>query len=226
MKPLSAVLLAGMLAACSPTTSNNGQTGATPATESAAPQATTTTAAPAAQEKPMSYYQDKVVDLKTTKGTITLRFFPDVAPNHVKNFIDLAEKGFYNGTRFHRTIEGFMIQGGDPNTKTANSSTWGMGGADARVKAEFNSIPHKRGIVSMARSGHPDSASSQFFIVVKDSFFLDNQYTVFGEVTSGMEVADAIVQASGGRELPTDPVTIESATVRAATEAEKGATPQ
>ncbi|MCC6141444.1 MAG: peptidylprolyl isomerase [Nitrospira sp.] len=126
-------------------------------------------------------------------GEIVLNFFPDVAPGHVKNFVDLAKKGFYNGTTFHRVIPGFMIQGGDPNSKSPDRATHGMGGPGHKVKAEFNSKPHKRGIVSMARSNDPDSAGSQFFICVADANFLDWQYTVFGEVVSGMEVVDAVV---------------------------------
>ncbi len=127
-----------------------------------------------------------------------IEFFPDKAPGHVKNFIDLAKKGFYDGTTFHRVIPGFMIQGGDPNTKDkkASRSTHGTGGPGGPgLKAEFNDTPHKRGIVSMARSQSPDSAGSQFFIVVKDSGFLDRQYTAFGRVVRGMEVADEIVSA-------------------------------
>lgn len=126
-------------------------------------------------------------------GDIVLQFFPDVAPGHVKNFTDLAKKGFYNGTTFHRVIPGFMIQGGDPNSKNPDRSTHGMGGPGHKVKAEFNSKPHKRGIVSMARSNDPDSAGSQFFICVADANFLDWQYTVFAEVVSGMDVADKVV---------------------------------
>jgi len=126
-------------------------------------------------------------------GEITLRFFPDVAPNHVKNFITLAKQKFYDGTTFHRVIPGFMIQGGDPNSKNPDRSTHGMGGPGHKVKAEFNSRPHKRGTLSMARSNDPDSAGSQFFICVADSNFLDWNYTVFGEVVAGMEVADKIV---------------------------------
>ncbi len=131
--------------------------------------------------------------IETKFGNIELKFFPDVAPNHVKNFVKLAKDGFYNGTIFHRVIPGFMIQGGDPNTKGQDKATYGMGDPGHKVKAEFNNISHKRGILSMARSSDPDSAGSQFFIVIKDSTFLDNQYTVFGEVTKGMDVADKIV---------------------------------
>ncbi len=131
--------------------------------------------------------------IETKFGSITLKFFPDVAPGHVKNFIDLARKGSYNGTTFHRVIPGFMIQGGDPNTKNPDRSKHGMGGPGYTIKAEFNEKPHKRGTLSMARAGHPDSAGSQFFICVKDSPSLDRNYTVFGEVESGMEAADKIV---------------------------------
>ncbi|HEX7831663.1 MAG TPA: peptidylprolyl isomerase [Thermoanaerobaculia bacterium] len=175
----------------------------------------------------MSSYENKVVELHTTAGEIDIRFFPDVAPNHVKNFIDLANKGFYNGTKFHRVIPGFMIQGGDPNTISGNPATWGTGGSPNNVKAEFNTVSHKRGIVSMARSQSPDSASSQFFIVVADSTFLDRQYSVFGQVTKGMDVADKIVNApKGAQDRPNEPVTITKAVVRDATDAEKGPTPK
>ena len=131
--------------------------------------------------------------IETRFGNIELKFFPDVAPNHVKNFIDLAQKGFYDGTTFHRVIPGFMIQGGDPNSKQPDKSKHGQGGPGYTIKAEFNDKPHKRGTLSMARAAHPDSAGSQFFICVADSSFLDKQYTGFGEVISGMEVADKIV---------------------------------
>jgi len=141
--------------------------------------------------------------IETKFGNITLKFFPDVAPGHVKNFIDLAKKGLYNGTTFHRVIPGFMIQGGDPNSKDANKSKHGQGGPGYTIKAEFNDKPHKRGTLSMARAGHPDSAGSQFFICVKDSSFLDKQYTVFGEVESGIEVVDKIVsQPRDGNDNP------------------------
>lgn len=136
-------------------------------------------------------------------GEIVLRFFSDVAPGHVKNFVKLSKDGFYTGTTFHRVIPGFMIQGGDPNSKNSDRSSHGMGGPGHKVKAEFNSTPHKRGIVSMARANDPDSAGSQFFICVADANFLDWQYTAFGEVVSGMEVADKIVTMKrDGRDNP------------------------
>jgi peptidyl-prolyl cis-trans isomerase B (cyclophilin B) len=131
--------------------------------------------------------------IETRFGNIEFKFFPDVAPNHVSNIIELAKKGFYDGTTFHRVIPRFMIQGGDPNSKNPDRSKHGMGGPGFTMKAEFNDKPHKRGILSMARAAHPDSAGSQFFICVADSYFLDKQYTVFGEVKSGMDVVDKIV---------------------------------
>jgi peptidyl-prolyl cis-trans isomerase B (cyclophilin B) len=131
--------------------------------------------------------------IETSLGNIELKLFPDVAPNHVSNFVELAEKRFYDGTTFHRVIPKFMIQGGDPNSKNPDRSKHGMGGPGHTIKAEFNDKPHKRGTLSMARAADPDSAGSQFFICVADSYFLDKQYTVFGEVTSGMDVVDKIV---------------------------------
>jgi peptidyl-prolyl cis-trans isomerase B (cyclophilin B) len=131
--------------------------------------------------------------IETKFGNIELKFFPEVAPQHVINFMDLAKKGFYDGTTFHRVIPGFMIQGGDPSSKNPDRSKHGTGGPGYTIKAEFNEKTHTRGVLSMARAAHPDSAGSQFFICVADSFFLDKKYTVFGEVASGMEVADKIV---------------------------------
>ena len=132
--------------------------------------------------------------IKTKFGDMEIVFFPEKAPNHVQNFVKLAKSGYYNGTIFHRVIPGFMIQGGDPNTKDPKKpETYGLGGPSEKLKAEFNDTPHRRGIVSMARTNDPNSAGSQFFIVVKESSFLDGQYTVFGEVVKGMDVADKIV---------------------------------
>jgi peptidyl-prolyl cis-trans isomerase B (cyclophilin B) len=135
--------------------------------------------------------------IETKFGEIEIEFLPAKAPGHVKNFTDLARKGFYDGTTFHRVIPGFMIQGGDPNTKDLKGSRerHGTGGPGYTIKAEFNDTPHTRGTVSMARAQSPDSAGCQFFIVVKDSHFLDNQYTVFGKVVRGMEAADQVVAA-------------------------------
>ncbi|HET8579834.1 MAG TPA: peptidylprolyl isomerase [Nitrospiraceae bacterium] len=146
--------------------------------------------------------------IKTKFGEMEINFFPDIAPMHVENFIKLAKSGFYNGTIFHRVIPGFMIQGGDPNTKDpAKKDTYGQGGPGYNVKAEFNETPHKRGVVSMARAQDPDSAGSQFFIVVEDSRFLDRKYTVFGEVVKGIGVADKIVNLPrDARDNPTERV--------------------
>ena len=141
----------------------------------------------------------EIAVIETKFGKIEIQFFEDRAPGHVKNFKDLTKKGFYDGTIFHRVIPGFMIQGGDPNTKNDDRSNHGMGGPGYSIKAEFNDTPHKRGILSMARSQDPNSAGSQFYIVVKDSAFLDRKYTAFGKVLSGMTVADQIVNAPKDR---------------------------
>jgi len=143
--------------------------------------------------------------IETKFGEIELELLADKAPGHVKNFVDLAKKGFYNGSTFHRVIPGFMIQGGDPNTKDVNASRaqHGTGGPGYMIKAEFNDTAHKRGVLSMARSTDPNSAGSQFFICVADSGFLDKQYTAFGRVLRGMEVADQIVNA--GRDAKDNP---------------------
>ena len=137
--------------------------------------------------------------IETNLGIIAFKLLPDLAPETVRNFEKLARDGFYNGTLFHRVIPGFMIQGGDPNTKSGNKNTWGTGGPGHTIKAEFSSRSHHRGIVSMARAQDPNSAGSQFFIVTTDSTFLDRQYTVFGEVIEGMDVADKIVNLQRDR---------------------------
>ncbi len=170
---------------------------------------------PAKKEKKVATpldYANTLATLQTDMGDITVKFFYDKAPHHVQNFVDLAASGFYDGTLFHRVIPGFMIQGGDPNTKKAEDPMhpYGTGGSGKNVKAEFNDVSHKRGILSMARSQDPNSASSQFFIVVKDSTFLDNQYSAFGEVVSGMDVADKIAATPrGANDRPNQPVHIK-----------------
>jgi peptidyl-prolyl cis-trans isomerase B (cyclophilin B) len=171
-------------------------------------------AAPAAPAKPKKKapsktaakardYAHTLALVHTSQGDFTVRFFNDRAPNHVKNFVDLAGSGFYDGTLFHRVIRDFVVQGGDPLTKDPkNAFIWGNAGkTDAKgnpvtLKPEFNDTVHKRGIVSMARSSAPDSASSQFFVVLKDYPSLDRQYTAFGEVVKGMDVVDRIASAS------------------------------
>jgi len=130
--------------------------------------------------------------LHTNHGTITLEFFPDQAPNHVANFQKLASEGFYDGLRFHRVIPGFMIQGGDPNSKNPNRAMHGTGGPGYHIDAEFNAISHERGVLSMARSSDPNSAGSQFFIMHDTKTHLDGQYSAFGEVVEGIAVVDTI----------------------------------
>lgn len=147
------------------------------------------------------------------KGTVKIELYPDIAPNTVNNFISLVNKGFYNGLIFHRVIPGFMIQGGDPDGK-------GTGGPGYRIKGEFrrngvdNPLKHTRGVISMARSMHPDSAGSQFFIMVADAPHLDGQYAAFGKVIEGMEFADQVVNAKRDRnDKPFEDQRITDATV-------------
>ena len=153
----------------------------------------------------------EIAVIETTLGNIELEFLEDVAPGHTKNFKDLSKKGFYDGTIFHRVIPGFMIQGGDPNSKSEDRSSHGTGGPGYTIKAEFNDTPHDRGVLSMARSQDPNSAGSQFFIVVKDAHFLDGKYTAFGRVISGMDVADKIVDSPrDARDNPNDRIEMKS----------------
>ena len=152
----------------------------------------------------------QIAVIETNFGNIVIQLFPDVAPGHVENFVKLAQDGFYDGTTFHRVIPDFMIQGGDPNSKDEDRSNDGQGGPGYTINAEFSDAPHKRGILSMARAQDPNSAGSQFFIVVKDSNFLDGQYTVFGEVIEGMDVADKIVNVKrDGNDNPLEKVTMK-----------------
>ena len=147
------------------------------------------------------------VNIETNHGNISFDLLPELAPETVRNFEKLARDRFYDGTLFHRVIPGFMIQGGDPNTKTDNKGSWGMGGPGYNINAEFSSRSHLRGIVSMARSQDPNSAGSQFFIVTSDSAFLDREYTVFGQVKEGMDVADKIVNVQkDGNDCPIEKV--------------------
>ena len=156
----------------------------------------------------------KAVLIQMHDGTFMIELFPEDAPNTVNNFLKLVESGYYEGIVFHRIIPGFMIQGGDPNTKNSDKSTWGQGGPGYNLKAEFSSRSHLRGIVSMARANDPDSAGSQFFIVTSDSTFLDKQYTVFGEVIDGIEVADKIVNLPrDGNDCPEQEVKMLEVTI-------------
>jgi cyclophilin family peptidyl-prolyl cis-trans isomerase len=156
----------------------------------------------------------EVAVIETTHGTIKLEFFDDKAPGHVKNFKDLANKNYYDGTTFHRVIPGFMIQTGDPNSKSDDRSQHGTGGPGYSIDAEFNDVKHERGVLSMARSQEPNSAGSQFFICVNDSFFLDGQYTAFGKVIEGMDVADKIVNESrDSNDNPEEKMEMKSVTI-------------
>ncbi len=156
--------------------------------------------------------KEEVAEITTNFGKIVFRFFPEIAPNHVKNFKELAEKKFYDGCRFHRVIPGFMIQGGDPNSKLSDRSKHGMGDSGKRIAAEFTDKKHhKRGIVSMARAADPNSASCQFFIMVAKSPQLDGKYSIFGEVIEGMDVVDKIVNLK--RDRRDNPISDEDARI-------------
>lgn len=146
----------------------------------------------------MVIMKNPIVTIKTNEGTIQIELYPQVAPNTVNNFISLVKKGFYDGTIFHRVIPGFMIQGGDPEGT-------GMGGPGYSIRGEFssnrfpNDLKHTRGVLSMARSMNPNSAGSQFFLMVEDAPHLDGEYAAFGKVISGMEEADRIVSVPRNR---------------------------
>jgi peptidyl-prolyl cis-trans isomerase B (cyclophilin B) len=145
------------------------------------------------KEEKKNVNNNEVAVIKTTEGTMVAEFWPDVAPKTVENFKKLAKEGFYDGTAFHRVIKDFMIQGGDPNTKdAAKEASWGTGGPGYQIKAEFNDRHHNRGVLSMARSGDPDSAGSQFFICHGTPHFLDKQYTAFGKLIKGDDVLEKI----------------------------------
>jgi cyclophilin family peptidyl-prolyl cis-trans isomerase len=154
--------------------------------------------------------KEEMAVIATKHGKIKIKFFPDVAPKHVESMKKLIRQKFYDGTTFHRVIPGFMIQGGDPNSKDPTKrQQHGTGGPGYTVPAEFNAHSHKRGILSMARSADPNSAGSQFFICVGDSTFLDGQYTAFGEVVEGMDVADKVVaEARDRNDNPLSPMTM------------------
>jgi len=165
----------------------------------------TVTNAPAAGTNPPPAAVKEVAVITTSEGVMVAEFWPDVAPNTVDNFKKLANKGFYDGTCFHRVIKGFMIQGGDPLTKDdSQQSAWGTGGPGYTIKAEFNDHHHVRGVLSMARTSDPDSAGSQFFICHGDATFLDHQYTAFGKLIKGDDVLEKIATtptAPGDRPL-------------------------
>jgi len=146
---------------------------------------------------------ENTLTMTLATGPVTIRLRPDLAPAHVARIVELSKEGFYDGVVFHRVIDGFMAQGGDP------TGTGGGGSTKPNLPAEFSPAPHKRGVCSMARTNNPNSANSQFFICLADSNFLDNQYTVWGEVTAGMEHIDALPKG----EPPRAPGKILSMTV-------------
>lgn len=156
--------------------------------------------------------EEEVAVLDTTKGTIVVAFFPDVAPGHVENFKKLSKEKFYDGVKFHRVIRNFMIQCGDPLTKDDDQQArWGTGGPGYTIKAEFNDKPHLPGTLSMARTADPNSAGSQFFICHKKVPHLDGQYTVFGQVAEGMDVVNKIAETeTGARDVPVEPISIKT----------------
>jgi peptidylprolyl isomerase len=141
----------------------------------------------------MTEHQGEALQMETTKGAVTIRLRPDLAPTHVARIKELAGDGFYDGLPFHRVIEGFMAQTGCPHGR-------GTGGSGKKLKAEFSSEKHRRGTVSMARAMDPDSGDSQFFVCFADAPWLDGQYTVWGEVVDGMEAVDAIARGEPPRE--------------------------
>ena len=169
---------------------------------------------------------NEVAVISTTEGDMVVRFWEDVAPKTVENFKKLAKEGFYDGTAFHRIVKGFMIQGGDPLSKSDNEMV-GTGGPGYKIKAEFNDKPHVRGVLSMARSQHPDSAGSQFFICLADARFLDKQYTAFGQVVKGDDILGKIGETpttrSGGGEnsKPTKRIGVNSVRIVPEAEAHK-----
>jgi len=200
---LAGVLFAGLA-------SVSAQTPTAPAAPGAA-------GAPAAAPAPVP--TKEVAVIKTSKGEMTVEFWSDVAPKTVENFKKLAREGFYNGTAFHRIIKGYMIHGGDPNTKDASKEgSYGMGGPGYQIKAEFNARKHETGVLSMARSMDPDSAGSQFFICLDAAPSLDNKYTTFGKLTAGEDVLKKIGDTpvvSNGRETskPAERVGVESVSI-------------
>jgi peptidyl-prolyl cis-trans isomerase B (cyclophilin B) len=168
-------------------------------------------------ESPTMNASNEVAVIKTSEGEMVVQFWTDAAPKTIENFKKLAREGFYDGTTFHRIVKGFMIQGGDPNSKDpAKENSYGEGGPSYKIKAEFNDHSHQRGVISMARSSDPDSAGSQFFICLAPVPRLDHQYTTFGKLIKGADVLEKIGEtpvtrnSSGENSKPTKRVVIES----------------
>ena len=222
-----ALLVGGTLTGCSSEPTATQPESTTPTATTSGETGSTTTAEPKAEEpkaeepkaelKPISEKPkngDEVAVLDTAKGKIVVMFYPDRAPETVKNFTTLVKDGFYNGTRFHRCIAGFMIQGGDPNSKDLKqASTWGTGGPGYTINDELNDIQHKPGVLSMAHAG-PNTGGSQFFIMAGDAPHLDGVHTAFGKVVKGMDVVDKIIAtgdaANNGAVEPKDAVIVKS----------------
>jgi peptidyl-prolyl cis-trans isomerase B (cyclophilin B) len=169
------------------------------------------------EKKPMDQNTNEVAVIKTSEGEMVAQFWSNAAPKTVENFKKLAREGFYDGTIFHRIIKGFMIQGGDPNSKDpGKESSYGEGGPGYNIKAEFNDFPHVRGVLSMARGSDPDSAGSQFFICLASIPHLDHKYTTFGKLIKGDEVLGKIGDtpvtrnSMGEQSKPTKRVVLES----------------
>jgi len=169
------------------------------------------------EKKPMDSKTNEVAVIKTSEGEMVVQFWTDAAPNTIENFKKLAREGFYDGTIFHRIVKGFMIQGGDPNSKDpAKENSYGEGGPSYKIKAEFNDHSHQRGVISMARSSDPDSAGSQFFICLAPVPRLDHQYTTFGKLIKGDDVLGKIGDtpvarnSAGEMSKPSKRVMIES----------------
>lgn len=161
--------------------------------------------------------------IETDKGDMVVGFYPEQAPAHVKNFLSLAQKGFYDGTAFHRVVRNFMIQGGCPNTRAGQRGVPGTGGPGYKIPAEFSDLPHKRGVLSMARSQDPNSAGSQFFVVhAEHAQHLDRHYTVFGFLKEGLDVLDTIASVevdfgpAGERSTPVERLELRGVAVRVA----------
>ena len=168
------------------------------------------------EERSSVNQSNEVAVIKTSEGDMVVQFWTDAAPNTIENFKKLARQGFYNGTIFHRIVKGFMIQGGDPNSKDpAKEDKYGEGGPGYKIKAEFNDHSHERGVLSMAREPDPDSAGSQFFICLAPVTRLDHQYTTFGKLIKGDDVLTKIGEtpvtrnSMGENSKPTKRVTIE-----------------
>jgi peptidyl-prolyl cis-trans isomerase B (cyclophilin B) len=174
-------------------------------------------AAEETKENPAMNASNEIAVIKTSEGDMVVQFWNDAAPNTIENFKKLARSGFYDGTIFHRIVKGFMIQGGDPNSKDlGKESSYGQGGPGYKIKAEFNDRSHERGVISMARSSDPDSAGSQFFICLASVPRLDHQYTTFGMLIKGDDVLEKIGDTpvtrsnTGENSKPTKRVVIES----------------